>query len=700
METSSTSFIEDLPKGPLDTYRTRSKLNWKKLKLVFEDEEQLKTKIKLWKTLEQNPIFHDSGRELNSDEMKRLAAVRLHQFRKLDFLPKSAVNKGNHKQRMRHLMTVNEAMNICFPDVSVKQAIGMLLLATALEKLGTDRHQFVINGIWNRQILGSVSLTEVAHGSNTKDMKTTATYDRTTQEFVINTPDFQAAKCWGGNLGKTATWTLLFAQLIIDEQPYGLHLFIVPIRDPKTLLSYPGIVVGDMGEKIGLNGIDNGFIIFKDYRIPREYLLNRAADVTPEGNYESSLADPAKILGAVLETLSTARVGIMQECSNMLVSGVTIAVRYGAVRRQFKPSDGSKQEELPLIEYPLHQWRLFPYMATAAVFRIFVTEFAEDYTSSVEKSASETHLGNLNDLVAEIHATVAAMKPLISWTCRDGIQECREACGGYGFLKSARLGDLKSTNDPCVTYEGDNNVLIQQTSNWLIRQWNSLLEEGKVNSPLGTCAFLKNYRRTLSKKFTPRVPGDVVDKKFVWECYEWLITYLVKVTDEKQKQLVDSGLCKFNARNNTQVYRAAILSKVYGEFTALNYYWNRIQRADQDLVLTLNKLGLLYGLWSLDKHLIYFYEGSFATDNGLIVTVKQEILKLCSSLKDDAVTIIDALAPPDFILNSVLGSSDGKVYERLESMFYRNPGALSRPSWWHEILPDSPINDTKLVSKL
>lgn len=42
----------------------------------------------------------------------------------------------------------------------------------------------------------------MGHGSNTKQMRTTSTYDPSTQEFVIHTPDFQAAKCWIGNLGE------------------------------------------------------------------------------------------------------------------------------------------------------------------------------------------------------------------------------------------------------------------------------------------------------------------------------------------------------------------------------------------------------------------------------------------------------------------------------------------------------------------
>jgi alkylation response protein AidB-like acyl-CoA dehydrogenase len=52
------------------------------------------------------------------------------------------------------------------------------------------------------QLLSCIALTEVGHGSNTKQIRTTATYDPATQEFVIHTPDFQAAKCWAGNLGE------------------------------------------------------------------------------------------------------------------------------------------------------------------------------------------------------------------------------------------------------------------------------------------------------------------------------------------------------------------------------------------------------------------------------------------------------------------------------------------------------------------
>lgn len=90
----------------------------------------------------------------------------------------------------------------------------------------------------------------------------------------------------------------MYAQLITpDGTVHGLHAFVVPIRSTTTLLPFSGVIVGDMGEKIALNGVDNGFVMFQNYRIPRNSLLNKMGDISPEGQYSSHIKDPQKRLG-------------------------------------------------------------------------------------------------------------------------------------------------------------------------------------------------------------------------------------------------------------------------------------------------------------------------------------------------------------------------------------------------------------------
>ena len=53
----------------------------------------------------------------------------------------------------------------------------------------------------------------------------------------------------------------------------------------------PGIDVGDIGTKLGMSSIDNGFLGFNKHRIPRESLLSRFVNVSKEGKF-SLKGDP------------------------------------------------------------------------------------------------------------------------------------------------------------------------------------------------------------------------------------------------------------------------------------------------------------------------------------------------------------------------------------------------------------------------
>lgn len=68
-------------------------------------------------------------------------------------------------------------------------------------------------------------------------------------------------------LGKTSTHVILMAQLFTQGKNYGMHAFIVPIRDLETHKQLPGVTIGDIGPKFGYNGVDNGFLRFEYVRL-------------------------------------------------------------------------------------------------------------------------------------------------------------------------------------------------------------------------------------------------------------------------------------------------------------------------------------------------------------------------------------------------------------------------------------------------
>ena len=91
--------------------------------------------------------------------------------------------------------------------------------------------------------------------------------------------------------------------------------------------------------------------------------------------------------------------------------------------------------------------------------------------------------------LAELHAVLSAFKPISTIYALNGIQECRESSGGHGFSAYSGYKRLKTSVDVMMTWEGDNNVLIQQTGKYILKQIQNILKIGKISAK--TLQFLK-----------------------------------------------------------------------------------------------------------------------------------------------------------------------------------------------------------------
>lgn len=69
------------------------------------------------------------------------------------------------------------------------------------------------------------------------------------------------------------------------------------------------------------------------------------------------------------------------------------------------------------------------------------------------------------------------------------------------------------------------------------------------------------------------------------------------------------------------------------------------------------------------KHAGLFYMGGYFETQQLDL-YHQAILLLLPEIKPEAISLVDAIAPPDFVLNSSLGMSDGNVRKNLYT-YYR-----------------------------
>ncbi|EFJ48478.1 hypothetical protein VOLCADRAFT_104659 [Volvox carteri f. nagariensis] len=364
------------------------------------------------------------------------------------FVAQKFFSVRDYTNEPRRFMAALESLMYADYSLAIKAGVHFTLCGGTIAKLGTAyHHNKYLPGMDDLTLPGCFGMTELGHGSNVMGIETTAVYDKASGQFIINTPNDEASKYWIGGSGQHGKICAVFAQLTVNGQWQGPHVFVVRIRDDQGRLM-PGVRIADQGPKMGLNGVDNGRIWFDNVRVPREDMLDAFASVSPDGTYSSSIPSVSQRFGTVVGGLTTGRVLIATGGVDGVKLALTVAIRYSCSRTQFG--------DRPIMDYVTHQARLLPPLA--------------------QTYALHLALGHLKTLTAArrpadakaIHVLSSGLKAAATWGRVEAMQDCRECCGGMGFLSSNKIGPMMTDMNVDVTFEGDNTVMMQQVTRALL----------------------------------------------------------------------------------------------------------------------------------------------------------------------------------------------------------------------------------------
>jgi acyl-CoA oxidase len=687
------------PSGPqgselLQQERAKSNLNVDQLADFMFTKEILERNERLLNILQAEPVFDKSQNYFRGRTARIEAAL--------------ARGKRLQQLQVKHKWTREEfqAANELVSEPTPYGLHASMFLVTLREQGTPEQQKIFLEKAEAYKIIGCYAQTELGHGSNVRGLETTATWNSDDKTFTLHSPYLTASKWWIGSLGKVANYAVVMAQLFINGKNYGPHPFVVQIRDLKTHEPLPNIHVGDIGPKFGYNTMDNGFLLFKGVKIPHVNMLARFSRVDPNTNKYVRPSNPSLIYG----TLTWVRSNIVLQSGSVLARGVTIATRYCAVRRQFQDRDAPANEpgENQVLNYTMVQIRLLPLLAATYALhftgRGMINLYSENQKrmngdvgklSDTNRAPGPEELNPGTDLLADLHATSCALKALASTTAAEGLEICRRACGGHGYSSFSGIGSWYADYLPTVTWEGDNYMLTQQVSRYLLKSARSVLH-GKA-APNDTTRFLKEFirRRDIGAAFD--VLGN--DQDLV-DAFAWRVAFLtfeaLRHRDE-DKQSWNSLLVDF-WRLSTAHAQYMIVKNFH---EALNDS-NTTKQLDPETVSLLHKLFHLYALNTLEREASEFYSCAAVTVRQITLARTKAVMKLLEEIRPHAVRLVDAWKFPDWQLDSSLGRYDGKVYE---DMFHRASEVNPLNSIVFDPYPDSKVlfkkdERTNLRSKL
>merc|ERR1719272_2218647 len=123
------------------------------------------------------------------------------------------------------------------------------------------------------------------------------------------------------------------------------------------------------------------------------------------------------------------------------------------------------------MDYKMQQYRCYKALSVAYCFfwsAVYVSTYLARIQSRVA-SGTEEEKDQAAAELPELHATLSGLKVWSTLWAHAGIEDCRKACGGQGYLRSSGVCDLSTDFAEPATVEGEQVIMSLQLARFLIK---------------------------------------------------------------------------------------------------------------------------------------------------------------------------------------------------------------------------------------
>jgi alkylation response protein AidB-like acyl-CoA dehydrogenase len=298
-------------------------------------------------------------------------------------------------------------------SASVMMSVNNSLVCWGLEMHGNEEQkEKYLKRLAAGEIIGAFCLSEPEAGSDATSQRTTA--EDKGDHYLLN-----GTKNWITN-GSSASVYLVMCQTDASKKHKGINCLIVE-------KGWPGFVIGNKEDKMGIRGSDTHSLMFTDVKVPK---ANRIG----EEGFGFSFA---------MSTLNGGRIGIAAQALGIASGAYELALKYSKERKAF-----GKQ----LCDHQAIQFKLAE-MATkidAARLLVWQAAYLKDQKKNFVKAA-------------------AMAKLFASQIAQEVTTEAVQIHGGYGYVKEFHVERLMRDAKITQIYEGTTEIQKMVISRELLR---------------------------------------------------------------------------------------------------------------------------------------------------------------------------------------------------------------------------------------